>query len=270
MTFLRRLAAFLRRDLRLELSYRFSLVLHYLGIVAHILTFYYIGRLFTVEGSPWLARYGGSYFPFVLLGIAFSGFLGFGLSGFSSALRIEQYYGTLEALLATPTPAWQVVVMATLSGYVETSLETLIYLGAGGLLLGVDFTHAAWLSAAVVTVLSISAFSALGILAGSFILVFKRGDPINWLMGTLSQFLGGVYFPIAVLPTWLQTGAKLLPVTHGLEAMRRALLEGASLADLRSPLLILAAFSAAGWPLALGAFHIALQSARRRASLSHY
>jgi ABC-2 type transport system permease protein len=270
VTFLLKLWAFLRRDFRLELSYRFSLVLHYLGIVAHILTFYYIGQLFTVEGSPWLRPYGTGYFPFVLLGIAFSGFLGFGLSGFSSVLRIEQYYGTLEALLTSPTPAWQVVILATLSGYVDTALETAIYLAAGVLLLGVSFAHAAWLTAFVVVVLAVSAFSALGILAGSFILLFKRGDPINWLIGTLSQFLGGVYFPITVLPPWLQTTAKLLPVTHGLEALRRALLEGAGFAEVKGSLLILFGFSVVGWPLALFSFGAALQAARRRASLGHY
>lgn len=270
MTFLRRLGAFLHRDFRLELSYRFSLVLHYAGLTAHVLTFFYIGKLFHVEQSAWLKPYGGSYFPFVLLGIAFSGFLGFGLSGFSSALRIEQYSGTLESLLATPTPAWQVALLTTFSGYASTLLETSVYLGAGWALAGLDLSKARWTVAFIVLLLAVSAFSAIGILAGSFILVFKRGDPINWLIGTLSQFLGGVYFPVAILPKWLYRIARLLPVTYGLEALRRAILEGAGWADVSGSLAALAGFSLVGWPLALLAFQGALGAARRRATLSHY
>jgi ABC-2 type transport system permease protein len=270
VSFLRRLLAFLRRDVRLELSYRFSLSLHYLGLVAHVLTFFYIGKLFHVEQSAWLKPYGGDYFPFVLLGIAFSGFLGFGLSGFSSALRIEQYYGTLESLLATPTPGWQVALLATLSGYVSTAFETVVYLAAGWALAGVDFSKAQWGVAAVVLLLAVSAFSAIGILAGSFILIFKKGDPINWMIGTLSQFLGGVYFPVAILPKWLYLPAKLLPVTYGLEALRQTLLLGAGWTQVSGALAVLAAFSVVGWPLALLSFQLSLDAARRRATLAHY
>jgi len=258
--------AFLRRDLRIQLSYRFSLALHLLGVVAHALTFYFIGRL--SAGSPWMGPY-GEYFPFVLIGLAFSGFLGFGLSGFSSVLRVEQYYGTLESLLASPLPAWRVALLATLSGHLMTLVEAALYLLAGWALLGVDFSRASWLPAGLALALSVSSFSCLGILAGSFILVFKRGDPVHWLLGTLSQFLGGVYFPVGVLPGWLQKAAACLPVTHGLEALRATLLRGAPLTEIREPLLVLLAFNLVGWPLSFAAFRTALRAALRRGTLGH-
>ncbi|MFH2204590.1 MAG: ABC transporter permease [Elusimicrobiota bacterium] len=270
MILARQLLAFMRRDIQLELSYRFAVGLHVFGMLAHLLTFYYIGRLLPEQGSSWLSEYGVSYFPFVLVGIAFTGFLGFGLVGFSVALRNEQQYGTLEVLLASPTPAWHIAVLATFAGYGVTLLESVVYLGAGSIFLGVDFSHAAWLTAAVTLLLVVASFSALGVLAGSFILYFKRGDPVNWIMGTLSQFLGGVYFPVAVLPSWLGGLALLLPVTHGLHAMRLALFEGAGLGEVARPLLILLGFSVFGWPLALAALRAALDSARRRSNLNHY
>ncbi len=79
-----------------------------------------------------------------------------------------------------------------------------------------------------------------------------------------------LYFPVAVLPGWMQVLAKGLPVTHGLEALRRALLQGAGLRDVSGSLVILLGFSLAGWPLALWAFQASLDAARRRASLGHY
>ena len=54
MGFAIRLTAFLKRDLKLELSYPLSAGLHVFGMLAHLLTFFYIGRLLPAGGSPWL------------------------------------------------------------------------------------------------------------------------------------------------------------------------------------------------------------------------
>ena len=60
------------------------------------------------------------------------------------------------------------------------------------------------------------------------VLAFKRADPSSWLVQGLSYLLGGVYYPVAVLPEWGQTLANILPITHALEAMRKLLLLGVS------------------------------------------
>jgi len=64
----------------------------------------------------------------------------------------------------------------TLPTYLLTTLRVLVYLLVGVLFLGVHLTGANYLAALVVLVLSVISFSSLGIIAASFIIVFKRGN----------------------------------------------------------------------------------------------
>ena len=110
----------------------------------------------------------------------------------------------------------------------------------------------------------------MGILAASFIMVLKRGDPITWAFGALSSLLGGVYYPITVMPEWMQWFSKLLPITYALEAMRLALLQGASFSTLMPDILMLGIFSVLLLPVSLFAFRYAVQQAKVDGSLTHY
>lgn len=56
------------------------------------------------------------------------------------------------------------------------------------------------LAAAVILALALLAHLPLGIMAAGFVLIFKRGDPVTLMFGHLSALLGGVYFPLQVLP----------------------------------------------------------------------
>lgn len=262
--------AFLNRDLRLALSYRFSLALQLGGILFSVLMFFFIARVFGPAASPYLQPYGGDYFSFVLVGIAFSGYLGVALSSFSDSIRQGQMMGTLEAMLVTPTSVPTILLSSSLWSFAFTSLRIIVYLAAGWLLFGVDLSQANWPAAVLVQVLTIIAFSGLGIISASFIMVFKQGNPIDLIVGVASSLLGGVYYPTTVLPNWLQPFSALLPITYSLRAMRLAVLQGATFATLAPDLLALAAFSAVLLPISLVAFRLGLRKARRDGTLTQF
>ncbi len=75
---------------------------------------------------------------------------------------------------------------------------------------------------------------------------------------------------MAVLPSWLEPYAYLLPITHALEAMRHILLNGATLHAVSNQALVLAVFAGLLLPLGLGAFGYGLRVARKEGSLIHY
>ncbi|MFQ5813889.1 MAG: ABC transporter permease [Anaerolineae bacterium] len=262
--------AFVKRDFRLETSYRLSFFLQFFGIFFSVFMFYYVSKLLGEAATPYLAPYGGDYFSFVLIGIAFSGYFGVGLSGFASSIRQAQMTGTLEAMLMSPTRVSTIVLCSSLWRYLMTSLRVLAYLAVGAVFLGVNLGQGNYLAALLVLALTIVTFSSLGIIAASFIMVLKRGDPVTWLFSTLSSLLGGVYYPIAILPDWLQRLSHLLPITYSLRAMRLALLQGRSLADLAPDILILLLFSLILLPLSLLAFRYAVHRAKVDGSLTHY
>lgn len=262
--------AFLRRDVREEVSYRLSFLLQFLNIFFSVGLFYFIAQLLGEATTPHLQPYGGDYFAFVLIGIAFAGYFGVGLSSFSSSLRQAQTTGTLEAMLTTPTGLSTIILSSSLWSYLMTTLRVFVYLLVGTIFLGVELGNSNYPGAFLILILTVITFSSLGILAASFIMVLKRGDPITWLFNATSSFLGGVYYPVTIFPGWLQFLAYLLPVTYALRAMRLALLQGASFQQLSIDLVILALFSGILLPASLLAFRLAVQKAKEDGSLSHF
>ncbi len=268
--FLPVILAFLKRDFQNELSYRFAFFFQFFNVFFMVGVFYFIANLLGAAASPFLADYGGDYFSFVLIGIAFSGYFGVGLSSFSNSIRQAQTTGTLEAMLATPTRLPMIILSAALWDYWMTTLRVFVYLGVGAVFLRVDFMQANLASVGLILLLTVIVFSSLGIIAASFIMVLKRGDPIAWLFSAASSFLGGVYYPVAVLPGGLQTLAKLLPITYALEALRQALLNGATIGQLMPQILALTAFCVLLLPASLFIFRLAVRQARIDGSLTHY
>lgn len=262
--------AFLKRDLISEASYPVSFLLQVFGIFFSVGVFYFISQVVGTSAAPLLAQYGGDYFSFVLIGIAFNSYFSVGISSFAGSVRQAQTTGTLEALLATPARLSAIVIGSSLWDYVLTSVRVFIYLAVGVIVMNVDLGKGNYGVALLALVLTIIAFSGIGIISASFIMVLKRGDPVTWAFSAFSNLVGGVFYPISVLPLWLQIVARVLPITYGLEAMRLSLLAGAGLRELRVELLALAAFSIVLLPLSLRAFRFAVRRAKIDGSLIHY
>jgi ABC-2 type transport system permease protein len=266
----RRALSFVERDFKLQVSYRLSFFLQFFGILFTVASFYFVALLFGEAAVPHLQAYGGDYFSFVLVGIAFMRYQGVAMSTFTNTIRSGQMMGTLEAMLVTPTSLATILVSSSLWSFAFTSFHVLVYLLLGVLLFGVDMGNANVLAAVIIQVLTILAFSGIGILSASFTMVFKRGDPINFLFGSVSTLLGGVLYPVTVLPALLQPISYLLPLTYSLRAMRRAILLGDSVQSLVPDILALACFAALLLPLSFVAFRYAVRRAKIEGSLTQY
>jgi len=266
---MRRLWAMLLRDLQIEASYPLALLMQFTGIFFSVFIFYFLSQLVGDSVANQIQVGDGEYFPFVLVGVAFSGYFGLGLSRFANALSTAQVTGTMEALLMTPTRLSTIIVGLATYDYLFATLRVGVYLVLG-LALGVRFTDANWVAVGVSLVLAVISFASIGIMAAGFTMVFKRGNPIIWLVSNLVGLLGGVYYPVSTLPAWLQPVARLLPITYALNVMRGALLNGAKWDELMPNLLVLAAFCIFLFPISLGVFRAAVHKARTDGSLAHY
>jgi len=267
---LRQLWSFLVRDYRTEVSYRFSFILNLSGILFSAFTFFYISQLIGEAANPYLQEFDGDYFSFVIIGIAFSGYFGVGLTGYSRALREAQTTGTLEAMIMTPLPMPTLVIGSALWSYVMTTLRVFVFLLLGVVVFGLDLSGANALAALVILLLSIVAFASIGIIAAGIIMIIKRGEPLTSLFGAFANLVGGIYYPVAILPEGLQFVARLIPITYAVRGMRLALLNGASWPELLPDIVALLIFIVVLFPLALLVFHWAVERARVDGSLAHY
>ena len=219
---------------------------------------------------PALANYGGDYFAFILIGIAFQRYFGVGLNSFTQSLRQGQTTGTLEAMLTSPTSLPKIIFSSSLWQFGLTTFQVLQFLLVGVLFMGVQLGDANYLLGIFIVALTVFVFSSFGILSASFIMIFKRGDPINWIIAASSALLGGVYYPVEVLPDWLERLSWFFPITYALRALRQALLTGAGLDTIWNDLLVLFLFGIILFPLSLLVFRFAVRRAKTDGSLGQY
>jgi ABC-2 type transport system permease protein len=231
---------------------------------------FFLGKLVGEAVLPQLAPYGNSYFPFVMLGLALASFQGVALTAISNNILYGMYTGTLEAMLVTRTSLSTIVFASVLYQFSFALLEILLYLGFSFLFFGVSLGQANLPATAVLLALALLSHLPLGILSAGFILLFKRGDPVTPILGNVSGLLGGVYFPLQILPQWVQTAAQFLPFTHALEGLRQAVLNGKSLGQVSTQVAILSTFAVVLLPLSLAFFAWTVRQAKHLGTLSQF
>jgi ABC-2 type transport system permease protein len=265
-----KLFAFLKKDLLVMLSYRFNLLLSLMGIFLSVVMFYFIGKTFSGAMSPFLQRYGGDYFPYVLIGIAVSNFVTVGLSALSQQARSAQVEGTLEALLSTPTSIYTVLMGNSLWSFLTAFGTAVALIAAGFLVIHFEVSLVRAAAAVVVLLLTFLAFLMVGMLSASFVIVFKRGDPISYLFGWSSFLLGGILFPVEVLPDPLPLLSRFLPITYAIEAVRQLLLVRAPFQSILPLVLTLCLFAVILGPVSVLFFRYAVHRARKDGNLVQY
>jgi ABC-2 type transport system permease protein len=257
--------AFLRRELATYASYRAKLSLGLASVFLSLVTFIFVGKVVASAGSGFVERYGMAYSTFAVLGILVHSMASAGLHSFRSAVRREQLQGTLEVMFATRLP---VPVLVALSGSGELLLAVAggaCMVAAAAVVVGFHLCLSPVLGASVV--LYVLVMCGAGLASAGFVLVFKEGEPVSWALGAATGLLGGVCFPVDLLPHWLQVAAGFLPTTRALSVVRSSVCGTAAPSGSLTFLALAAAASLTGGFLALvwGSCR-----AKRAGTLGHY
>jgi ABC-2 type transport system permease protein len=260
--------AFIKRDFQIEKNYKLAFFMKIAGMSLYISIFYFMGFWLEKDGST----FGGGFFLNIFLGIVFANLLLIPLNCFSDSLRKEQLFGTVENLVLAPRSMLLLLAASAAYPLLFGAGETLLYLTALYFILPGISLNLPLLFTGIV--LGLTSMAVLGIISASFIMAFKRGDPVNFLLNAGLTLLGGVFFPIDILPGWLFKIAFLNPVTHAICLVRY----GFGLNQLTLGLQFnavysagyLAVFSAAGLIFAAAVFNKALYYSKKTGSLGKY
>ena len=266
---LQKLWMLFRRDLAVARSYRAAFLFELLESLFGVAAFYFLSKFVQSPELRAALPQGESYFAFALVGFAFFDYMSIAMHTFDGSLVEARQNGTLEALLVTQTPLPGILAGSAIYPFALMAMRTGVYLAWGIFLFGFPAGRANWPGAVVMLVVSVLAFAGLGVLSTSYLLLFKRGNPAKWLVLGLSGVVGGMMYPVSVLPGPLQTVARLVPVTYSLEGMRAALLGGAGFAELWPDLRALLIFAAVLLPASLAAFSWALRRTKITGTLTH-
>src|SRR5579871_4546990 len=217
-------------------------------------------QLYIGANSGFFARAGGTFIGAVLLwDILFRGQLGFSVSFLE-----EMWSRNLANLMMSPLkPAEFVIALMAMSivrlliGMVPVSLLAISFFGFNLYALGLA------LVAFFVNLILTS--WAVGIFVSGVVLRNGLGaENLAWTIMFLLMPLTCVYYPVAVLPPWLQTVAWSLPPTYVFEGMRALLIDHVFRADLMVQALLMNVVLFGGGVLG---FLLLLKSARRHGSL---
>jgi len=262
--------AFFQRDAAIALSYRAAFFAQFLGTLLFVAILYYVGKTIGMESLPALARYGGNFLAFLLIGIALSDCVTMSLLSFATQVREAQTTGTLELTLMSPVRLSAILIYSSIWNYFLCAVRFSLYIVVGGALYGLSAASAAVFSAGLIFLLTILCYMGIGILWAGIVLLIKRGEGITGAAGVLTLMLTGVLFPTSLLPGWLQAAASLIPLTSALDGMRLALLQGYGVAELSGILVRLSVFAAVLLTTGILGFNFAVQIGRRTGSLTQY
>jgi ABC-2 type transport system permease protein len=261
--------AFVRRDFRLETSYRLAFLTQLGGAFTTLLSAGFLSHIVPGNQAA-LQPYGGDYFTFALIGTAALSYFSVALGSFAGNLSMEQQQGTLEALLVTPTDPRLLLLCGATWPFLFSTVQLVLYLVVGAALFHAKIAADHIVLAGGMLLLTLVAFSAVGLAAASVMVLAKRTGVLIGLVGSAFALLGGVLYPISVLPRPLELLAEALPMVHGLDGVRLALVPDPDLGAIGRDALILVAFAATLIPISLESFRLAIRRARRTGSLSHY
>jgi len=262
-----KLWAFVKRDFLSEVSYRLNFLLNVAGMLLTLLVL----RFWTGMIDPQAKGFEGvPPLDWFLVGGAFQFYFSTALYSFSAKIRNEQLLGTLEAMLVSPTPTSMVIFSSAAWDFTYGAFRILIYLVTGVLFFGVALHVTSPLALLLGVALTLLSSAGLGILSASFILYFKRGDPINYVLSGMTALFGSVMFPVEQLPERWQFVSNALPITWSLRVVRGSLLRGGSFGQLQQELLVLALLTAVLLPGGLLASRFAIRKAKREGTLIQY
>jgi ABC-2 type transport system permease protein len=267
---LRKLPAFVRRDFLVAWSYRLPFVGDWVGLVLQAFMFYFVGLM--VDPSK-LPTFGGSqvtYLEFVAAGIAVSAFFALALGRVAASMQEEQVTGTLESLLMTPTSPSTIQVGAVVYDLLYIPIRTGAFLVAISLAFGLNFTLDGILPAAVVLLVFVPFVWGLGIASAGTTLTFRRGSGAIGLGSSILVLFSGAFYPLEVLPGWVEALARLNPITIAVEGMRDPLLAGTGWSGVGRSVAILVPLSILSLIGGVLVFRAALRRERRHGTLGLY
>ena len=266
----RKVLAFVKKDFLGEINYPINFLTRIGVVCIRVAEAYVLGQLFSKQASPYLSQYGGNYFFFSAIGIAFTQFLFEFTSILPNAMSTNQLRGSFEILLTTPITPYRLILCISLWPLLNAIFSLLLYLFLVFLIAHYCIMWTCVASAFIILLLALVCFCSLGVISIASCLVFKQEFNIRAYLHWSLMFFGGTYFPIAIFPDWLQKIAYLLPLPYILNPIREIFINGASLMDVRHDVFILSIFALILCPLSIVLFNASIRCLKRDGTAAFY
>lgn len=190
----------IRMNLRLAMRNRSALVFAYMFPLI----------FFFIFGQAGMGRGGGLQLVNMSLGL---GIIGSGLFGVGIRAVMDREQNILRRFKVAPISPGPILVSGMITGFVHQLPLVALVLFLSNRFYGVPWP-AQPVQLVVLIALGYAAFSALGSMIAAVVNSMQESQIIIQLLYFIMLFLGGLTFPLSIMPEWLQQIAQFVPTTH--------------------------------------------------------
>lgn len=163
---------------------------------------------------------------YLVIGTSVWSYLSVTFEGVTDVINIERWEGTIEHTFMAPISRFTHMIGSCWYAVAHGLLFTFLQLLLVASFFHLNLSHANYLTAVFMLLLGSVSFIGFGIGASVLPLLYtERGSQMSFIVRAILLLISGVYYPIDVLPGWMQPAARISPATYVLNGLRAALLQ---------------------------------------------
>lgn len=253
------------RDLAIFISYRGRFLTTVLTNFLSLVLFYYISRLVAVGTFS-----ADEYFAFAVIGLVILEVLGATLSVLPLNIRSELLAGTFERIVLSPFGPAAGIFSMTIFPFVLSAAYAMVTLTIAAALFGMDIQWSTAPLALPIALLGTLAFAPFALLLAASVLTIKQAGMGAGFVVTGIALIGGFFFPVELLPDWIEWTSEVQPFTPALEALRYLLVGRPMEGPVWEAALKIALFALVLLPVAVWTLTASIRFAQRRGTIIEY
>ncbi len=161
---------------------------------------------------------------YLVIGTSVWSYLSVTFDGITELVTLERWEGTIEHTFMAPISRFTHMVGSCWYAILHGLLFTFAQLILVASFFRLDLSQANYLTAVFILLVGSISFIGFGIAAAVLPLLFtERGSQMSYIVKAVILLVSGVYYPISVLPGWMQPAARISPATYVLNGLRDAL-----------------------------------------------
>jgi len=247
------LGGVVERNMYLFKRYFFWDLAFFLWTVANTLTIVFIAEGIEATGGEIDVEQATTS---LLIGAVVWAYLGIIFEFLTETVAWERWEGTIEYTFMAPLSRSMHLAGQGLFAIIYGLIRAVLLFIVVAFFFDLTLPEANFVAAFVVLVVASVSFIGIGIMTSVMPLISpEKGMQLGFIAQGMLLVVSGVYYPVSVLPEWMQALSKISPATYALDGIRDAILEGAGLDTMWDeiwPLLIIGVVSI---PLGLWVFH---------------
>ena len=259
------LAGVVERNIYLVKRYIWWDVAFFIWTVANTLTIVFIAKGIEAGGGKIDVN---EVTTILLVGAVVWAYLGIIFEILTETVAWERWEGTIEytfmAPLSRPIHLFGMGLFAIAYGVIRAVLLFAVV----ALFFSLQLSNANFAAALVVLIVASISFIGIGMMTAVLPLISpEKGTQLGFVAQGILLVVSGVYYPVSVLPEWMQWLAKISPATYALDGIRDAIINGAGISAMWPniwPLIIIGVVSV---PLGLEVFRRGERYAKRHGKL---